>query len=103
MNEIIAPQRIAREDRGWRLNREINLGSLVASTVLLASALTYVGTIERRIALIERDLTVLHGVDETISKNQANDIGTVQKQLTRIDDKLDRLVDKALAHNGVIK
>lgn len=79
---------------GWHLKREIQLGHIITTLTIAASAMWYVGKIEQRIALLEQQLQLQHDRDDRQDKLTADALSLLRTQLERMDAKLDRLMEK---------
>jgi hypothetical protein len=76
-----------REQHGWRINKEIGAGDLVAISVAVAAVLTSYFSLDKRLAVIET----------TGAQNAANITSTVSEiktEIRRMSDKLDRYVER---------
>jgi len=78
---------------GWHLKREIQLGHLITTITVALSALGYIGSIEKRVALLETAIVAQHERDERQDKLTSEAVGLLRGQLQRMDDKLDRLLE----------
>ncbi len=68
---------------GWRLKKEIQLGHLITTVTVAISAIVYVNKIEQRVAVVESQVNF-----------QKETAGVLRGQLDRINDKLDRLIER---------
>jgi hypothetical protein len=68
---------------GWHLKKEIQLGHLITTATVAISAMVYVNKIEQRVAVVETQ--VLY---------QKETAAVLRSQLDRINDKLDRLIER---------
>lgn len=66
----------------WHLKREVSISHLLTTLALVVSALWWASGVEKRIAVLE-----------TTSVHNAK---TLQRQLDRINEKLDRLIQREL-------
>jgi hypothetical protein len=70
--------------QGWHLKKEIQLGHLITTVTVAISAIVYVNKIEQRVAVVESQVNF-----------QKETAGVLRTQLDRINDKLDRLIERA--------
>ncbi len=68
---------------GWHLKKEIQLGHLITTATVAILAIVYVNKIEQRVAVVESQ--VLY---------QKETAAVLRSQLDRINDKLDRLIER---------
>ncbi len=68
---------------GWHLKKEIQLGHLITTATVAISAIVYVNKIEQRVAVVESQLLY-----------QKETATVLRSQLDRINDKLDRLIER---------
>lgn len=80
---------------GWHLKREIQVGHIITTLVVAFSVVLYIGKLEQRIALIEALSISQRDRDEQQDKAVGRQMGLVVKQLDRIDEKLDRLIERS--------
>lgn len=78
---------------GWHLRREIQLGHIITTLSIAASAVWYVAKVDQRISLLEAQFSVQHDRDERQDQATAEAMGLLRAQLDRIDAKLDRLIE----------
>lgn len=83
-----------QQAKHWVLKREIQLGHLISTAVVAVSALGYVLTLERRIALVEQQIVAQREVDAKQDVAQAKAADALTARLDRIESKLDRLIEK---------
>jgi len=81
------------EPTGWHLKREIQLGHIVTTVIVAFSAYGYITTMEKRIALLEQQAVIQSQTDERQDREKKEAFEAVQRQLTRLEDKLDRLIE----------
>ena len=70
--------------QGWHLKKEIQLGHLITTLTVAISAVVYVNKIEQRVAVVESQMLY-----------QKETSSVLRSQLDRINDKLDRLIERA--------
>ena len=81
---------------GWHIRKEIQVGHLLTTLLIAASVMTYVFSIERRMALAEREIQTLHESDEMQKAANGEAIRLLRNQLDRIDAKLDRVLEERI-------
>jgi hypothetical protein len=69
--------------RGWHLKKEIQVGHLITTITVALSAVIYINKIEQRVAVIE---------SQVIYQKETADV--LRNQLEKINDKLDRLIER---------
>jgi hypothetical protein len=69
--------------QGWHLKKEIQLGHLITTLTVAISAIVYVNKIEQRVAVVESQMLY-----------QKETSSVLRSQLDRINDKLDRLIER---------
>lgn len=83
---------------GWHLKREIQLGHLITTLTVIISVAVYVQRIDQRLAIVEaRQIDAVREQrerDERQDKLAAEAFSLVRSQLNRIDEKLDRLMER---------
>jgi hypothetical protein len=89
MSETILP-------RGWHLKKELQLGHLITTAVVAVSALGFVNSMEKRITLVERELSILHATDDALSRAQGTSAAAILVRMDRLDDKLDRIIEQRM-------
>lgn len=72
------------ETERWHLKKEIQLGHLITTFTVALSAVIYISKIEQRVAVIETQM---------VMQQQSSSI--LRQQLDKINDKLDRLIERA--------
>lgn len=78
----------------WHLKREIQLGHLLTTLGLTITAMTYVTKMDSRILLLEQQVAVQRERDERQDRKNEEALATVNKTLERVNDKLDRLIER---------
>jgi hypothetical protein len=79
---------------GWHLKKEVQLSHIVTTLVVGVSAGLYITKLEQRIALVEQAVTTQHERDERQDKVTADAMNLLRIQLDKMDQKLDRLVER---------
>ena len=68
----------------WHLKKEIQLGHLLTTFTVAMSAVVYINKIEQRVAVIESQMV-----------SQRESAAILRSQLEKINDKLDRLIERS--------
>lgn len=68
----------------WHLKKEIQLGHLITTFTVAVSAVVYISKIEQRVAVVESQMVM-----------QRESSSILRQQLDKINDKLDRLIERA--------
>ena len=74
---------------GWRLEKQIPLGVILALAIQTGGALAWAGGAAERIAALERRLDRQSGVNERLARLETEAEGS-RAALSRIEAKLDR-------------
>lgn len=95
--EVCAPVQLA--PHGWHLKREIQLGHILSTLAIAASAAAYIVKMDQRLAVIEANM--VEAVKYQSQRDQAQDESAtradalIRDQLKSIDAKLDRLIERS--------
>ena len=86
-------------DYGWHLDRRVSVGHIVTTVTVAVSLIVWLNNIDRRISVLE-EIAQQHAerFDRTDSR-WAKELVGVRRTLERIEDKLDRKVDRTSAGN----
>ena len=79
----VANQQTNQEPQRWHLKKEIQLGHLITTITVAVSAVFYINKIEQRVAVVE---------SQVIYQKETADV--LRNQLEKINDKLDRLIER---------
>lgn len=86
-----------RQDGGWHLKREVQLGHIITTCTVLFSVIWYAGKLEQRIALVEQSqmqVTLAQKERDDRQDNLASDaLAMLRQQLDRLEQKLDRVIE----------
>jgi len=72
------------EKEPWHMKREIQIGHLIATLGVGVSAVFYIAKIEQRVAVVETQMD-----------GQRDSANLLRLQLEKINDKLDRLIERS--------
>lgn len=80
--------------QGWHLDKKVPLSLIFAMLLQCAMVLWAIADIKKDVELLKADNITLHKASES-SGNQLRDaVSIFNSQLTRIDSKLDRLIER---------
>lgn len=90
---------MAREDdhimfRGWRIKKELSVGDIVAFFIAAMAVIAAYYSLDKRLALVETTQTNYAAENKTQDADRANLRSEMISRLNRIDDKLDRLIER---------
>ena len=78
----------------WHLKKEIQLGHLITTITVAISAVIYVQRMEQRLIVLENEMVHQRARDEQQDKTQVAGALDTQKRLDRIEEKLDRMLER---------
>ena len=85
-----------RQDGGWHLKREVQLGHIITTCTVLFSVIWYAGKLEQRIALVEQSqmqVTLAQKErDDRQDKLASDALAMLRQQLDRLEQKLDWVI-----------
>jgi len=79
---------------GWHLKKEIQIGHIVTSIIILVSMLGYVWSIEKRITIIETQVVALHDADGEQRRQTTEAMQLIRQDLQTLSNKIDRLIER---------
>jgi hypothetical protein len=79
---------------GWHLDKKVPLSLIFAMMVQAAMVIWAVADIKKDVELLKADVVTLHVRDSKIESDTRDAVRLLQEQLTRIDQKLDRLIER---------
>jgi TolA-binding protein len=82
------------KDDGWHLDKKVPIGIIVAMLAQGAGGLWFVSKLDARVLALESAQSSQHERDERQDKAAADSMGFLQRQLERMDEKLDRLIER---------
>ena len=71
------------DDNRWHMKKEIQLGHLITTFTVAISCVVYIDKIEQRVAVMESQILA-----------QRDSATLLRSQLDKINDKLDRLIER---------
>jgi Tfp pilus assembly protein PilO len=81
-------------ETGWHLDRKVPIGIIAAMFVQCAGALWFVSKLDARILALEGAQSTQRERDERQDRSNSDALTQLHRQLERIDEKLDRLIEK---------
>ena len=82
------------ENTHWTIKREVQLGHVISTILLAASAFGYITSMEKRIALIEDKFVTQKERDDRQDARFSENMGQMALKIDRMDSKLDRLIER---------
>lgn len=86
--------RRAQQEMGWHLKKEVNLSIIISVVGIAIACVTAYTDLKKDIELIKADTAVLHQRDSQQNVDLDRAIATLQAHYTRMDAKLDRLIER---------
>ena len=83
-----------RDPNGWHLEKRVALSHIISTLAVATSVIWWGGKVEQRLALLEQSTVTQHERDERQDKASAEALAIIQTHLSKIDDKLDRLLEE---------
>lgn len=84
----------------WHFKREIQIGHLITTVTVMASVLVYATKIEQRVALLEQSRLEQKERDERQDRAANDGLSAINAHLSKIDDKLDKILFEKRARWG---
>ncbi len=78
----------------WHLDKKVPIGIIVAMLMQFAGGLWFVSKLDSRIYNLEKDALLQRETDQRQDDSARATRAEVLRQLERIDEKLDRLIEK---------
>lgn len=85
---------MTRNESGWHLDKKVPIGIIAAMLMQFAGGLWFVSKLDSRIGTLESERTAQHERDERQDNTTKEALGQMRRQLERIDEKLDRLIER---------
>jgi uncharacterized coiled-coil protein SlyX len=82
------------ENTHWTIKREVQLGHVISTILLAASAFGYITSMEKRIALIEDKIVMQKERDDRQDARYSENMGQMSMKIDKMDSKLDRLIER---------
>lgn len=97
MNEYHGEERrsISPPEQGWHLDKKVPISIIITIIGIVGAGMSAYGDLKRDIELIKADNIVLHQRDSQNSSDLDRAITTLQAHYQRMDQKLDRLIERA--------
>jgi uncharacterized coiled-coil protein SlyX len=83
-----------KPDTHWTIKREVQLGHVISTILLAASAFGYITSMEKRIALIEDKIVMQKERDDRQDARYSENMGQMSMKIDKMDSKLDRLIER---------
>ena len=77
---------MAKQDDSWHLSKTVNISHLATTVVLVVGMVSYIGDIERAVAIQQNEIT-------NIKAKMKEHKSSYDEMFNRIDKKLDRLFE----------
>ncbi len=95
-------------DERWHLSKSISLVHIITTISVLTATIWYFATTDNRITLVEKDQVYLRATVQRVEEQQKKQGKELSNQITvlrnetnnnfdKIDKKLDKIIDRALA------
>lgn len=95
-------------DEKWHLSKSISLVHIVTTISVLTATIWYFATTDNRITMVEKDQVYLSATVQRVEEQQKEQGKELSNQITvlrnetntnfdKIDKKLDKIIDRALA------
>jgi hypothetical protein len=78
----------------WHLDRKVPIGIIVAMLMQFGGGLWFVSKLDARILSLEASTLAQHERDKAQDHSATQSRSEILRQLERIDEKLDRLIEK---------
>lgn len=82
-------------EQGWHLDKKVPISIIITIISIAAAGMSAYGDLKRDIELIKADNLVLHQRDSQNSSDLERAITTLQQHYSRMDSKLDRLIERS--------
>jgi hypothetical protein len=82
------------QDHGWHLDKKVPLSLIFAMLMQAAMVIWAIADIKKDVELVKADLIVLHQRDKAQTENLKDAINALQAYYSRMDAKLDRLIER---------
>lgn len=81
-------------DTGWHLDRKVPIGIIFAMLLQFCGGLWFVSKLDARVLALEGAQAQQHDRDERQDRAGDEKLNQLHRQLERIDEKLDRLIER---------
>jgi hypothetical protein len=79
---------------GWHFKKEVQLGHIITTLTVAVGVVLYAGKLEQRIALVEQQMLQQADRDSRQDDNRREAQLQFQRQLERMEGKLDRVIER---------
>ena len=83
----------APTEQGWHLDKKVPLSLIFAMIIQVIVVTMFFADIKRDVELLKADNVTLHKADEVAGNTLRDSVATFNSQLSRIDMKIDRLIE----------
>ena len=81
----------------WHLDKKVPISLILAILLQFGMALLAYADLKKDVELLKQDAAALHARDTAQSDNLKDALHQMQEQFTRLDTKLDRLIERSNA------
>ena len=85
----------APDSQGWHLDKKVPLSLILAMVIQVVVVTMFFADIKKDVELLKADNITLHKADEVASNVLRETVAAMNSQLSRIDMKLDRLIERS--------
>lgn len=82
-------------DEQWHLDKKVPISLIAALLFQFAAGLWAFADLKKDVELLKQDSVTLHQRDDSQAQTLKESMKTLQDQLTRLDAKLDRLIERS--------
>lgn len=76
--------------KGWHLRKEVSVGHMLTTVVVVAGLFTYLSSIENRVSVNEQRIDNINSRMDRSDRRLERDMGEIKSALNRIEDRLNR-------------
>ena len=84
----------APDSQGWHLDKKVPLSLIFAMIIQVIVVTMFFADIKKDVELLKADNITLHKADEVAGNVLRETVAAMNSQLSRIDMKLDRLIER---------
>lgn len=88
--------RASAEPPGWHLDKKVPISLILTVLLLGVSGIWAIADVKKDVELIKADIQVLHQRDDRASTDLRDSLTLLRAQLDKINDKMDRIMEKGL-------
>ena len=94
MTDYNGPDRREKSMEGWHLDKKVPISLIFAILVQAAMVIWAIADIKKDVELLKQDIIQLHVRDTAIEVQTKEYVKNLNDAITRIDGKLDRLIER---------